>query len=110
MHVIVKHLAVPESKAIRPICACLSALARDLGQEAYPYFQTSILPALLKLLDSKAGLALLARNHPIVPRMSCLLWALDGHELHRNARNKTSGLCWLPRWGVFPLSPCHVLT
>ncbi len=48
-----KHLGVPSSKAIKPLCSCLSAFARDLGQEVYPSFQTDILPALLRLLDTK---------------------------------------------------------
>ncbi len=50
---IVKHLGVPNSKGIKPLCSCLSAFARDLGQEVYPSFQTEMLPALLKLLDTK---------------------------------------------------------
>jgi len=48
-----RHLAVPESKAVRPLCACLAALARDLRTEAYPFFRPKLVPALLQLLESR---------------------------------------------------------
>ena len=39
------------SLAIKPLCACMAALARDLRQEFYPYLQPRVLPVLFQLLD-----------------------------------------------------------
>ena len=49
---IISHLSKEESKAIKPLCACLSALARDLRHEMYPFFKQLVVPCLVGLLQT----------------------------------------------------------
>ena len=44
-------MAVKDSLAIKPLCACLAALARDLRHEFYPFLQSRVMPVLIQLLD-----------------------------------------------------------
>jgi len=44
-------LAIKDNLAMKPLCACLAALARDLRQEFYPFLQLRVLPVMIKLLD-----------------------------------------------------------
>ena len=53
LEALLARLAQPKCLAIKPLCGCLAALARDLRQEFYPFLQPRVLPVLLGLLDTQ---------------------------------------------------------